>query len=173
MARGQVTEEELSAGLKAVGNLQKLAGGSARRDSPFGSQHLKPKAGEGSSTPEVSEKNAGASQITEIPKKAATQRKTQRDERAASSPKTAPATSEFEDVTVPFAPSTRDAVGNLARELQRRRTEKRSRFTANVLIRVAVDHFLEHFELIASDLANDESELRELVRRKLSPEKSE
>lgn len=72
-----------------------------------------------------------------------------------------------ERVTLKISSEMRDAVDALAKELQRRRTKKHERITANTVMRVAISHFLARLELDAGDLANDEDELLELVGRKL------
>lgn len=59
----------------------------------------------------------------------------------------------------------------LAAELQRRRTEKRVRFTPNTVVRVAIETFLEHFELSPGDHLNSEEELRRLVHERITASK--
>jgi ribosomal protein L20 len=56
----------------------------------------------------------------------------------------------------------------LAADLQRRRTEKTVRFTANTLFRVAIEMLFESFELAPGDRVNSEEELRKLVLERIS-----
>jgi len=58
----------------------------------------------------------------------------------------------------------RTAATLLAAELQRRRTDKSERFTANSVFRVAIERFLEDFKLAEGDHVNSERELLDLAR---------
>lgn len=61
----------------------------------------------------------------------------------------------------------RTRVNLLAAELQRRRTKKTRRFTPNSVFRVAIETFLDHFELSPGDHVNSEEELLRLVHTRL------
>jgi len=167
MAKGQITEEELSAGLRSVGNLQKLGATGAKRDSPFGLQQTRSDVSTDRQEARAPEKVERVPEVREEKRKPPQPSKTGQSKPVPKPERLSPVLSELEDVTVPLSPSARDSVGKLARDLQRKRTEKRARFTANVVIRVAVDQFLEQFKLKSGDTVNDEAELRELVRRRL------
>jgi hypothetical protein len=70
-----------------------------------------------------------------------------------------------ERVTLSVSTDMRDSVETLARELQRRRTRKDERITANTVMRVAINALLDGFELEDGDVVNTEDELLNLVRR--------
>jgi hypothetical protein len=72
-----------------------------------------------------------------------------------------------ERVTLQLSTGMRDAVDALARDLQRRRTAKDERITANTVMRVAINILLERFELGADDVANSEGELLDLATRRI------
>jgi hypothetical protein len=71
-----------------------------------------------------------------------------------------------ERVTLSVSTEMRDAVEALAREIQRRRTRKDERITANTIMRVAINSFLDSLELEDGDIANSEAELLALARIK-------
>jgi hypothetical protein len=64
-----------------------------------------------------------------------------------------------ERVTLQMSPEMRDAVNDFARHLQRRRKDKGERITANSVMRVAIQHFLDSFELESVQGASSEEEL--------------
>jgi hypothetical protein len=72
-----------------------------------------------------------------------------------------------ERVTLLMSSDMRDRVEALAKELQRRKTTKSERITSNTVMRVAINFFLERFELHDEDVANNEEELEALVLRQL------
>lgn len=72
-----------------------------------------------------------------------------------------------ERVTLSMSTEMRDDVEALARELQRRRTRKDERITANTVMRVAIQSLLERLNLEDWEAANNEADLLELARRKL------
>lgn len=69
-----------------------------------------------------------------------------------------------ERVTLLMSSEMRDRVESLAKELQRRKTTKSERITSNTVMRVAINAFLESFELREGDVANTEEEFERLVR---------
>jgi uncharacterized small protein (DUF1192 family) len=94
-----------------------------------------------------------------------------RPKKAPAPPKEEPAgesTRYTEDVTVPMTAEMRTRVALLAAELQRRRTERRVRFTTSKVFRIAIETFLEHFELAPGDHVNSEDDLRRLVNERLT-----
>jgi hypothetical protein len=70
-------------------------------------------------------------------------------------------------VTVPMTAEMRTRASLLAAELQRRRADKSVRFTSNTVFRLAIETFLERFELEGNDRADSEDDLRRLVEDKL------
>jgi hypothetical protein len=66
-----------------------------------------------------------------------------------------------------MTPQMRDEVNLMATKLQRRKTDKRERITANTLMRVAIQVLLDGFGLEEWDVANDEEELLQLAKSKL------
>lgn len=72
-----------------------------------------------------------------------------------------------ERVTVLLDAELRDGAEALAKELQRRRTEKGERITANTVIRVALRLFLERMRSEDFDSANSEADLLAAVRRRV------
>ena len=64
-----------------------------------------------------------------------------------------------ERVTVQMSPEMRDAVCDLARHLQRRRKDKGERITANSVMRVAIQYFLDNVQLERVQGASTELEI--------------
>lgn len=186
MAKGQVSEKELSEALSSAGGLGGIVGASgARRDSPFGMGA--PRAAEPAEQPvkavrvapppkpapskerrepaartsPVQPPDADPKQIPPMPKRAAAPGKA-----------VAGATSNklsicSDSVTLPVPPDLRDRVNSLATRLQRMRTEKVERMTANVVMRVAIEAFIEKFDPDKAPVSNTEAELLETVRSRL------
>jgi hypothetical protein len=69
-----------------------------------------------------------------------------------------------ERVTLSVSREMRDEIEALARELQRRRTRKDERITANTVMRVAINLLLERFSPGEGEVANNEEELLALAR---------
>ena len=61
----------------------------------------------------------------------------------------------------------RDSVIAMARDLQRAKTTKDERITANTVMRVAVQLLMENYQFEQGDVANTEEELFQLVARRL------
>lgn len=72
-----------------------------------------------------------------------------------------------ERVTVPLGPELRDAAEALAKDLQRRRTEKGERITANSVMRVALRVLLDAFDARSAGAINTEEELFEAASARL------
>lgn len=68
-----------------------------------------------------------------------------------------------ERVTVPLDAELRDGAESLAKDLQRKRTEKGERITANTVMRVALRVMLDEFDPSAADGVNTEEELYQAV----------
>lgn len=73
----------------------------------------------------------------------------------------------MEKVTVLMSPYMRDSVSILARKLQRRRTQKEFRFTANTVFRAAIQLALDTFQLESEDRINSEEELLARMKERL------
>ena len=169
MARGQATEDELAAGIRRVGGLAAVVTPEgARRDSPFAVPREAPEepvlaAAVASSLPErrraVPTPEAKGDRAVESPP---------RPSNAVMVPEPAKYT---DPVTVPMTAEMRTQANLLAAELQRRRTDRRVRFTSNTIFRVAIETFFEHFELDSGDHVNTEDELRRLIDERMSPKR--
>jgi hypothetical protein len=72
-----------------------------------------------------------------------------------------------ERITLQMSPEMRDAVNDYARHLQRRRKDKGERITANSVMRVAIQHFLDTFELESVQGTSSEEELLARIQRKI------
>ena len=169
MAKGSATADEISAGIRQVGVLSAVARPErARRDNPFSTPGPRPSAPlpEVAVAPPSPEPAPRAPSVAPVPQV--------RPESPAKPPveelvvESGPYT---EDVTVPMTAEMRTRVGLLAAELQRRRTEKRVRFTSSKVFRIAIETFLERFELVPGDHVNSEEELRRLVHERLTASK--
>jgi hypothetical protein len=163
MARGRATEDDLAAGIRRVGVLGAVtAPEGTRRDSPFAAPRTateKPAlvTGEAHSSPEriVVAPNPGAPRDLGLQKAA-----------RPSVEAPAPIPNRYTDpVTVPMTAEMRTKANLLAAELQRRRIDRRVRFTANSVFRAAIDSLLDAFVLRADDRADSEAELRALLSR--------
>ena len=60
----------------------------------------------------------------------------------------------------------KDQVDALARELQRAKTSKDERITANTVTRVALRYFLSEFKMPKGQAPNSEEELLAVIKRK-------
>lgn len=167
MARGRATEDELAAGIRRVEGLSAVATPEgARRDSPFAVPRAAP-----------AEPVLAAAVASSLPerRRAAPTTEAQRDRAAESPPRPSnavpdPEPARYTDpVTVPMTAEMRTQANLLAAELQRRRTDRRVRFTSNTIFRVAIETFFEHFELVPGDHVNTEDELRSLIHERLAP----
>jgi hypothetical protein len=70
-----------------------------------------------------------------------------------------------ERLTVQISPEMRDEVERIAQELQRAKTSKEERITANTVMRVAIQLITKKFKLKSGDAPNNEEELYKLVER--------
>jgi hypothetical protein len=61
----------------------------------------------------------------------------------------------------------RDDVDALARDLQRSKTTKDERVTANTVMRVAAQLLIDHFQFKRGDVVNSEEDLYTLAAQKL------
>ena len=163
MARGTITEEELAAGIKPVGVLSAVAATHGqRREHPFGPpqppKSQRPERQQVEVPPEVKlDKPPAPPAMAE----AATAPNRTTDEAGAKAPS-------YDYITLPITANMRGAATSLAAELQRRRTDKALRFSANVLFRTAIEVILDDFELGPDDRVNSIDELKSLLRSKLN-----
>ena len=187
MAKGQVTEKDLESGLRSLGGLGGLGGGGgARRDSPFGTDFVKKTApaqakplhtqtgntalklqpeGDGAASPDP-EPEAPAPLAVADPTPVVEETSKRRSPRRQKKPETKidlfP-----ERVTVLMSPDMRDRINSLAAKLQRKKSDKSERITANTIHRVALSVLLSNLKLEDSDAPNTEEELLELAQRKI------
>lgn len=177
MAKG-VTEDDLASGIRSMGGLGTLT--RTRRDSPFRDTReeerpevktveLPPPV---EAAPRVAEVRNGVKPEPEIVQRAERPRvvaersvpvdKPVRNERKKSPQRKADIYSER--VTLQMSPEMRDEVDELARQLQRAKTSKDERITANTVMRVAIQAFLEAFDLDPKSCPNSEKELLDVAR---------
>lgn len=191
MAKGQVTDDELASALKNFGGFGSLSGQRPRREDPFrdtrsevpavAPAHAEAPRIEIVKTPEVptperktesvpSESRPNTLKLR--PKKTTNFAPPIKVERTAKPLKQAPIDyllaekkSELytERVTVPLDAELRDGAESLAKELQRKRTEKGERITANTVMRVALRVMLQKFDSSAAETVNTEQELYDVV----------
>jgi hypothetical protein len=175
MAKSQVSEEELAKGLKGIGNFSGLSP-RVQRDNPFRDSRQEkvepPKTIEvrlPSAEPQVAKPTAPNIAPDEpkpmrafpaTPKLRPKVREGESKSRAEESARTA---DDFEPVTLQISPEMRDETSALARDLQRAKTTKVERITANTVMRVALRLLLENYQFELGDVANTETELYDLV----------
>ena len=162
MAKGQITEEQLQAGMKGLSGFGALSGkpAPARRDSPF--RDSRTEAPPEPKTIEVERPVEPKPEpvVRAVPrhpepeaKPVAVPTKSVQVERPAvmrSSQAKAPQSRRKADlfterVTLQMSAEMRDQVDELARQLQRMKTSKEERITANTVMRVAIRLLLEEF----------------------------
>lgn len=162
MARGRATEDDLAAGIRRVGVLGAVtAPEGSRRDSPFAAP--RPPTEKPALVAEAPPSSPERIEVAPTPEP----RRDPGPQEAArpSAEVPAPMPNRYTDpVTVPMTAEMRTKANLLAAELQRRRTDRRVRFTSNTVFRVALESFFEHFELAPGDRANTEDEFRRLVQ---------
>ncbi len=193
MAKGQVTEEELSKGIQGMGSMSALSPNKPKRDSPFrDTRDSEPKPAS-KETKEVREVRLNPSpsaepKLEERPSSMADGQSPVRQSLgrtplvARSVPprprveesmleKDIPTKAEVysERVTVPLSSEMKVQLDLLAKELQKIRPAKRERITANTLVRVAIAAFLESFQTTP---ISSEEELLEVVRMRLGIKRS-
>lgn len=178
MAKGSVSDEELEQGLASAGGLGGfVASAGARRDSPFGVEHVRSLRKEPATEPNGHVVQAIAPAAKTGPKPTTAEARKQSKPRAkpsvseeANAPEEQSATkaeSCSEKVSLPMPVELRDDITALAKKLQRMRTEKVERITPNTVMRVAIQVFLERFEPDRVPVSNTEEELLNVVRTHL------
>ncbi len=196
MAKGNLTDQELESSLKSLGGLGGIAATGAKRDSPFGSDYVKKTSTVEELPPEpdrapqviktvelraVSESEA-APQVE--PLRWDTRRAPNPIVPAKAKPLVKPAPAEdfppipsrksdcfTERVTLQMSTDMRDSLNLLAARLQRRKTDKTERITANTLMRVAIQVLLDEMARGEGEVANTEEDLLQIVRARLSSSK--
>jgi hypothetical protein len=178
MARGSATEDDIASGIKAVGVLSAVAGTPRRRDNPFAGDVSAVTPPPSTTPPKRQDAPPLPPSDPPAPKAAVEETLPEKPPRASATPrKAAPeevapalAPSRFTDpVTVPLTAEMRTRATLLAAELQRRRTDRTNRFTANSVFRVAIEIVLSRFELRPGDRIDSEEELLALVLERLTP----
>jgi hypothetical protein len=198
MAKGQVTDQELETGLQSLGGLGGIAASGARRDSPFGAGFVKKSVPESNTRAEATEAKlqvaANVAVVAPVAQEVVPSRveaiapstasvvavgehtSTARRPRAVEAPMpadVAPVSSRKSDsfserVTLQMSPEMRDELTLLAARLQRRKTDKTERITANTIMRVAIQMVLDEIDFGEGDIINSEVDLDRVVRAKLS-----
>jgi hypothetical protein len=179
MAKGQVSEEELTKGLKGIGNFGGLSSSArVRRDNPFRDSRSEPAAPEPVKTIEVKPTTVEAKPKTVSPalepkpvrtvapvsKPAAKAQVAERKAKAVGGRKADIFT---ERVTLQISPEMRDEVERIARELQRAKSSKEERITANTVMRVAIQLITKKFKLGSGEAPNNEEKLYKFVEKML------
>ncbi len=177
MAKGQVSEEQLSQGLKGIGNFGGLSTSRVRRDNPFRDSRKEtapPEAAKPVSPAEPAPLRAREAELKPVAAKTvrpAPAPKLSSKAAKADVPKKEDGARKAdiftERVTLQLSPEMRDDVERLARELQRTKTSKQERITANTVMRVAIRLLTGHFEVRPGEAPNTEEELFEFARAAL------
>jgi len=177
MARGQISDEDLSSGLKGLGGFGALGGAKVIKDSPFRDSRDEHKVVEvakpneravvvkraplEAERPAVVEARPVPVKVT--PKPVAAKKAPGAADPALQGRRVADIYSER--VTLQLSPEMRDKVDALARELQRSKTTKGERITANTVMRVAISHFLADFRVPEGVCVNGEEDLLAAAKR--------
>lgn len=181
MAKGGVSEDELSSGLKGFGGLGAVGGTPGKqvhRDSPFRDSRAVPKAIEEVAEAARSSSNeAVTSKETQLvsskPPTSAAPTLTFRQQTEVSAerkngdvkPARRVADIYNERVTLQLSPEMRDEIERIAREIQRSKNSKEERITANSVMRVAIRLVITLFDRQGGQTPNTEEELFELMER--------
>lgn len=185
MAKGQVSEEELTKGLKGIGNFGGLSAPRVRRDNPF--RDSRAEAAEPVKTIEVLPpapakrvSKESSVPVAKLEPKAA--RKVPVETPAVERERRGKGKSEetgarkadifTERVTLQISPEMRDDVERIARELQRAKVSKKERITGNTVMRVAIRLITKRFQVNIGEAPNDEEELFDFVEKVLTRKSS-
>jgi hypothetical protein len=191
MAKGQVTDKELATGLKTFGGFGALseAGSRPRREDPFRDTRAEvppaaprievvkpPRADTPPPTAPVApvavEKSPQVRDPKPEPRRARSVRKEEPSPPLVTNGHEKKSELYTERVTVPLDAELRDGAEALAKSLQRRRTDKGERITANTVMRVALRVVLDSFDTQSVGVVNTEEELFQAVCAGLRPTKS-
>ena len=181
MAKGQVSEEQLSRGVKGFGSFDGLTSTRrVRRDNPFGDSRAEAAVPEPSKSPptapEVLVKKAREPNLKRLSHKTAPVAgelskpvgSASKGREATKSARVRKADIFTEKISVPMSPEMRDDLERIARELQRSKRSKQERITVNTVVRAAIWLITQRFELAAGEAPNGETELYECVKRAVS-----
>lgn len=190
MAKSQLSDEELAAGIASMGGFGSLRQ-KAKRDSPFGADYIRNPQGSPPAAPVPSHANPiqtapqTASPLAPAP---IVQALSPKEGGPETSPQTTPprpakletrakdsgakdpvqgAHAHFERVTLLITPQMRDSLHVLAKTLQRKRRAKGERFTANTLIRVATQQLINTADIeYLSGVSSEDELLKEVGKRR-------
>jgi hypothetical protein len=179
MAKGQVSEEQLSQGLKGIGNFGGLSTSRVRRDNPFrdSRQEAASPPEPAKSVPAIEPAPLRVREAELKPVPAKTVRTTPAPKPTSKATRAEVPTKDdgarkadifTERITLQLSPKMRDDVERLARELQRTKTSKQERITANTVMRVAIRLLTGQFELRPGQAPNTEEELFHVVNTSLT-----
>lgn len=181
-----ITEEDLAAGMKGLGGFGAL---SARRDSPFRDSRSEVKAPEPKTVdvkPTAESRSVYGTPVVEPAKPSEIKRVEPTPKAAPVKPVSSPTIHESyrprqrqplrkadiysERVTLQISAEMRDEVDELARQLQRAKTSKDERITANTVMRVAIRLLTENFKLRSGEGPNNEEEFYRIASASLRRE---
>jgi hypothetical protein len=173
MAKNQVSEEELTKGLKGIGNFGGLAP-KVQRDNPFrDSRSDKPEPAKTIEVrlPDAEPLVAKAAKpepkpLRTLPSASNTPRRGRAESLRSEEGGARKADIFTERVTLQISPEMRDDIDALARDLQRAKTTREERITANTVMRVALQLLMTSYQFERGDVANNEGELFDLVVRR-------
>ena len=178
MARGQISDEDLSSGLKGLGGFGALGGAKVVKDSPFRDSRSEPKVVEVAKPVErpIAVKKAAVelappvapdakpTLAKPVPKPATIKKRKPDPQSAAIGRRVADTCTDR--VTLQLSPEMRDRVDALAKELQRSRASRGERITANTVMRVAIRILIETFSIQPGMALSTEEELYEYLQRR-------
>jgi hypothetical protein len=189
MAKGQVTDKELATGLKTFGGFGALGETNSRprREDPFRDTRAEVQA----ATPRIEVVKSPPAETPplaapaaeekipqvrdprpEVPRRARPVKREEQSQPPVSNGHEKKSELYTERVTVPLDAELRDGAEALAKSLQRRRTDKGERITANTVMRVALRVVLDSFDSRSVGVVNTEEELFQAVCAGLRPTKS-
>ena len=177
MAKGKVSEQELSTGINLAG-LRSLS--QAKRDNPFRSTFepeetpVKPKPTQLAVKTPVESKPLASKEPSPVAKPVVVKEPTKKlASKIVVEPTALPNDNNqvsFERYNLSLPAAMKDELDLLARKLQRRKQNKDYRITGNSVIRCLLRILSERFELRESDVVNSEEELLKLLEKRLMGE---
>lgn len=192
MAKSQLSDDELAAGIASMGGFGTL-GQKPKRDSPFGSDYVRKPQVQSAQPPaspqlQASQKSSsGAPVVTSVaapiaevslpkekspdaPSAASGLRAVSSDKEVTedlSPPAEEENVTKHEKLSVMMTPEMRDTLSAMGKTLQRKRRQKGARFTANTVMRVAIQHFINTADMAhLSGVSSEEELLKEVAKRK-------
>jgi hypothetical protein len=180
MAKSQVSEEDLTKGLKGIGNFGGIST-RVQRDNPFRDSRqdhveppktievrlppLEPQVAKSKAPNVLPDEPKPVRALPATPKLRSKVREEESKSRAEESARKADIFTER--VTLQISPEMRDEIDALARDLQRAKTTKEERITSNTVMRVALQFLMKNYQFARGDVANTETELYELVAQRV------